>query len=495
MPNTYKTPGVYIQEGNQFPTSIVPVNTCMPVFIGYTETNARHMLPTPIGSLAEYRRQFGWAQPETDVIVTIDTILDSHGHQQLTNLGATMKPKPAQSNAIQPNAVGLNGVTGAGPSSSHILAYAMELFFANGGGSCYVVSVGPYAAAPGTIRLTDLMLGLTAAAAESGITLIVFPEAQGLSIADFATLHNAALQQSAELQDRFVIMDVHGGNASPADSRTDPHAMIETFRSYGIGADNLKYGAAYAPSIETSLELALDETNVEVRLTADGVVKADAPRTLVELKVHDVNLYNFAKARTRVVPCVLPPSAAIAGLYNQIDNTFGVWHAPANTGFAAVKKPVLPIDDTLQDEMTTGVSGKSINAIREFAGRGTLVWGARTLDGNSTDWRYLSVRRFMTFVETSLRVGTAPYTFQPNSARTWVVVQGSIENFLTDLWKQGALKGNKPEEAFFVHVGLGRTMTQQDIVDGRMKITIGLAVVRPAEYMLVTVSQKMDVTN
>jgi hypothetical protein len=136
-------------------------------------------------------------------------------------------------------------------------------------------------------------------------------------------------------------------------------------------------------------------------------------------------------------------------------------------------------------------SGKSVNALRAFTGKGTLVWGARTLAGNDNEWRYVNVRRFFNFVEESAKKATGQFVFEPNDANTWVRVQAMIENFLTTLWRQGALQGVKPEHAFYVAVGLGKTMTALDILEGRMIVEIGLAVVRPAEFIILKFSHMM----
>jgi Bacteriophage tail sheath protein len=120
-----------------------------------------------------------------------------------------------------------------------------------------------------------------------------------------------------------------------------------------------------------------------------------------------------------------------------------------------------------------------------------LVWGARTLAGNDNEWRYVSVRRFFIFVEESTKKATEQFTFEPNDANTWVKVQAMIENFLTTQWRAGALQGIKPEHAFYVAVGLGKTMTPLDILEGRMIVEIGMAAVRPAEFIILRFSHKM----
>ena len=137
-------------------------------------------------------------------------------------------------------------------------------------------------------------------------------------------------------------------------------------------------------------------------------------------------------------------------------------------------------------------TGKSINAIRPFVGEGTLVWGARTLDGNSLDWRYINVRRTMIMIEESIRLAAKAYVFEPNTAQTWVTIRSMIENFLTSVWKAGGLAGAVPTDAFSVHVGLGQTMTPVDILEGKLLITVLVAVTRPAEFIEITFQQQMQ---
>ncbi|NUO09048.1 MAG: phage tail sheath subtilisin-like domain-containing protein [Candidatus Brocadia sp.] len=189
---------------------------------------------------------------------------------------------------------------------------------------------------------------------------------------------------------------------------------------------------------------------------------------------------------------LLPPSGAIAGVYASVDRDRGVWKAPANVSLNSVIGPAVKITHEQQAEFNVDVNaGKSINIIRAFTGKGSLVWGARTLAGNDNEWRYINVRRFFNFVEESSKKATEQFVFEPNDANTWVRVQGMIENFLTFLWRQGAMQGIKPEHAFYVAVGLGKTMTPLDILEGRMIVEIGMAVVRPAEFIILRFSHKM----
>ncbi|PHR95276.1 MAG: phage tail protein [Leeuwenhoekiella sp.] len=189
----------------------------------------------------------------------------------------------------------------------------------------------------------------------------------------------------------------------------------------------------------------------------------------------------------------LPPSAAMAGVYSRIDANRGVWKAPANTSLNSVVGVTELIDHDQQKDINVDVvAGKSINAIRPFTGKGIMVWGARTLAGNDNEWRYISVRRFFNMVEESVKKATEQFVFEANDANTWVKVRAMIENFLNLQWRAGALAGAKPDDAFFVRVGLGETMTAEDILNGVMNIEIGMAVVRPAEFIILKFSHKMQ---
>ncbi|MCY4333704.1 MAG: phage tail sheath subtilisin-like domain-containing protein [Litoreibacter sp.] len=188
----------------------------------------------------------------------------------------------------------------------------------------------------------------------------------------------------------------------------------------------------------------------------------------------------------------MAPSAAMAGIYTAVDNSRGVWKAPANVSVNSVISPTVNIDHAQQENLNVSTTGKSINAIRPFVGEGTLVWGARTLDGNSLDWRYVSVRRTMIMIEESIRLASKAYVFEPNTANTWVTMRSMIENFLNGVWKAGGLAGAVPTDAFSVHVGLGETMTPEDILEGILRITVLVAVTRPAEFIEITFQQQMQ---
>ena len=244
-----------------------------------------------------------------------------------------------------------------------------------------------------------------------------------------------------------------------------------------------RYGAAYWPWLETTLNYTHDDGAVTYVDTAGAAYTGDTTSGLFQAQVKDII------ARLHVE---MPPSSAVAGIYASVDATRGVWKAPANVSVSAIIGPTLKINNVEQQDLNVHSTGKSVNAIRAFKGKGTLVWGARTLAGNDAEWRYVPVRRFFIMVEESVNKASAPFVFEPNDANTWVKVRAMIENFLLLQWRAGALAGAKPEDAFFVRVGLGETMTPADILEGRMILEIGMAPLRPAEFIILRFSQKMQ---
>jgi phage tail sheath protein FI len=680
----YKTPGIYVEEITTLAPSVVAVETAIPAFIGYTEkavdsgSNLR-FVPTRIKSLLEYQSLYGGEFVPASYQVVVDTAAG--------NAVGAVTPRNAN-----------------GTERRYRLANCVRHYYANGGGPCYIVSVGSYADAPAlgnATTPTGLLGGLSRVEPVDDPTLLVFPDGVSLIASEMGSLQVAALAQCEKLQDRFVIMDLCGGD-QPFSPGVDP---IGDFRQ-NVGTGNLKYGAAYYPwvrtiyrpdvhfrqlSLVTALavpipngtidaltgDAAIDglvpavrgaETTVGTVVGAVNVAGMQGPNPLTlsranfaQLPDHFASLFDvlrrlgpaatdaaicqafsnllllpralalalrtlqvvvglptpltlaitqlsqdtdltaavsglvayeknagvmssvlagraaadvindyvslngspwilpnanvtaitasadlfavpsvrttalnaasslrslfdplaasvlslfsaaeflageaerqlFAKhpvfgniveqvARTMVL---LPPSGAVAGVCAAVDRTRGVWKAPANVSLADVSGLAVKVNDQIQEDLNVTSTGKSVNAIRSFAGKGSLIWGARTLAGNDNEWRYVPVRRFFNMAEESIRKATEPFVFEPNDRGTWVRVRAMIENFLTVQWRQGALAGAVTQQAFFVKVGLGETMTAQDILEGLMIIEIGMAVVRPAEFIILRFSHKMQ---
>lgn len=544
-----KTPAVYINEIPGFTNSVVEVETAVPAFIGYTEkatqgSRSLKNLPFRISGMSEFLTYFGGA-PKTQFDIADNPVFD------------TSAATPNRSSFVftEPNAQPIANAE-ADTYQAHTryyLYYSLQLFFDNGGGSCFIVSVGSYADA---IKRDDLQAGLTALIAEPVPTMIVAPDSMSLSRQDHIALSAQILMHCSKLKSRVAILDLFGGETA---INADP-SPIDAFRN-GIGTVGLDYGAAYYPWIETSIVEADDidpsyltpaalttvvgKLNDYVKSIADpkgqavlqnfvthltlapapalpvggGGANPPAPNPApapapnpapapapapVAPQPPPVTPVQAHQALLNTVPFyrplmnalldqvnLLPPSGAIAGVYARTDFTRGVFKAPAGTSILSAVKPMIAVTDDDQQDLNVPLDGKAVNAIRTVPGYGVMVWGARTLNGNSQDTRYVNVRRTLIMLEQSIKAAAQAFMFEPNTATTWVSVESMISNFLTNQWKAGALFGATPAQAFSVGVGLGVTMTADDILDGYLNVLVKVAVVRPAEFIVLTFQQTM----
>jgi phage tail sheath protein FI len=182
-------------------------------------------------------------------------------------------------------------------------------------------------------------------------------------------------------------------------------------------------------------------------------------------------------------PKLVPPGGYVLGLYARTDVDRGVWKAPAND----ILRDVFDLEYHINTAMQEVLNPRGVNAIRNFPGRGIRVWGARTLSSNSL-WKYVSVRRLFIFLEHSIFDGTQWVVFEPNDERLWERVKDTIRLFLRTQWRNGALMGVTEEEAFKIACDRS-TMTQDDILNGRLICEIGIAPVRPAEFVVFRIYQ------
>lgn len=509
-----KTPGVYIVEKSAFPNSVVEAATAIPAFIGITEKaqdgpDSLDKKPWKINSMTEFQQYFGGA-PSPVFNLSVDPL-------------SNKKKDVLFSIPSQDGTVALNVED---TKNQFTLYYNMVMFFANGGGTCYIVSVGTYADGE-PVDKNKVETALAALEKEQEITMIVVPEAASTS--DCKDIQSQMLAHCGKMMNRFAILDVQ-----PKASDEPVSDQIEKFRT-NVGANFLSYGAAYYPWLNTSVlsdkdidgtVLAWSKTDDAPDLTPFFASDSKFPQYFKEIysaiaaatkdiksantancisdeivamknNLHNALLQNFPgyqyivnRVKDRLN--LLPPSAAMAGLYTMVDNTRGVWKAPANVSVNYVNSPTENIDNAQQEDLNMPMNGKAVNAIRTFPGEGVKVWGARTLDGNSQDWRYVNVRRTMMFLEESVKNAAKAYVFEPNMAATWMNVKSMIDNFLRSVWKRGGLAGATPEDAYEIHVGLGDTMTANDILDGIMRVTVLVAITRPAEFIEITFQQQMQ---
>lgn len=329
-------------------------------------------------------------------------------------------------------------------NSCIVMHESIALYFKNGGESCYIIAAG---ICSDQQTSADCRLAMEQALSKtenvSDIGLLVFPNAMLLtSVEDYYGIYVSAMQQCAAVGNRFVLLDVYRINK---DLESD---ILELRSALPDDTVLLRNAAAYAPAI----------------------------------------IVSSGKTGNNIT---LPSAPAIAGVFINTDKTKGIWKAPANINIAGVSELEEMINETDQELLSIDeVGGKSVNAIRSFTGKGNaIIWGARTLAGNDNEWRYIPVRRFIMVIEASVKKSLQQYVFEPNDNNTWTRLQQSVENFLYQYWRNGALQGNVTSNAFFVRCGLGATMTNQDIIEGRLIVEIGLAVIRPAEFIVLRLTQ------
>ncbi|WP_374659475.1 phage tail sheath family protein [Inhella sp.] len=490
-----KTPGVYIAERNPLAGAVVEVATAVPAFIGYTaraEDGGKSLFGVPwrIGSMAEFERFFGGAPP------------------------ARFSLTEAADGAFR---VGAQRYTVAQTGPRFRLYHGMRHYFTNGGGACWVVSVGDYTHAPSE---EALVRGISALQGERESSLLVVPDAVSLALEACIGLQQQMLRQGSDARQRqrFAILDVPNGDQE-LDSPRDP---VNDF-CRRLGQTGLINGAAYFPYLDTTvvdphevdwrhIEHASLTGTVAAMVRADAQASKDVKRLLDAAELGDQTarpagaaelhealiagspaygalMAEICRQMNRLGPC-----AAMAGVYAWVDHERGVWKAPANVRVAGVVMPAVPVSQEQQEGLNLSPQGQSINAIRSFVGEGVLVWGARTLDGNSLDGRYVNVRRTLMMVEESCRLACKALVFEPHVAHTWVAIQSMLGDFLTILWKRGGLAGAVPEQAFSVQCGLGETMTAEDVQQGILRVTVQVAVSRPAEFIEITFQQPMQVS-
>lgn len=453
----YRTPGVYVKEISNLPSSVAGVATAIPAFVGFTEKCTEKLKPVKVTSLLDYTSKFGGSCE-----LTIDEEGKLQGHE-------------------------------------FVMYDSIRLFYDNGGGTCYVASAGTYKEEETDFENLDSGFytqngNLDYLAGIDEITMILFPDAAMLlGSIQLGTLQQAALSHCAELKDRIAILDVPE-NVDLTDFRTK------------LGSTGLSYGAAYYPFLKTCYTHTIgfeemrkiDELKTKLEAAGyneDEFDKMEEGKKDLKIRtlISKVPEYAEKLAELQAEASLIPPSGAIAGIICAVDENKGVWQAPANVSIASVSDVTVRLSDKEQaDYNVDNDYGKSINVIRYFQGKGIIVWGARTLDGNSNEWRYLPVRRLYNYIEESIQKSIQWAVFQPNDANTWMKIQCQIENFLSNLWRDGALAGSTPEQAFYVRVGLNVTMDAKDIQEGRLNVEIGLAAVRPAEFIVLKFSHKVQ---
>ena len=462
---TYRIPGIYQEEISAIPPSVEEIETAIPAFVGYTsravrkETNDLIMVPVKIGSMREFEAFYGFPY-ENELLMKVSA--DSSNKFMLTGCEEQ--------------------------ELKYLLYYSIRIYFENGGGPCYVISVDTFSNPQQVVlkrlfgsRHFGLLDGLNTLTGVQEVTLIVIPEAVKLAAEDYSLLVKAVLSHCDSLGNRFAIFDLFDGDKCTPD--------LNQNRSL-FGNKYLNWGSAYFPFIRTKMthHVSCDGHNVVVEYEGEKV-------PLGFLRSKNFLLYKFVRKVLNNRFVILPPSGAVAGVYVTTDKTRGVWKSPANIKLNRVVQPVVTIDNQLYDMFNAGPeSRKSINNIKSFEGKGTLVLGSRTLAMNDNDGKYIPVNRFKVMVLESLKQSTSWVIFANNDSATWTKIRLIIENYLTLKWQEGALAGLYPQSSFYVKCGLGETMTEQDILEGKTSIEIGLAMIRPFEFSVLSFTHQSKIS-
>lgn len=323
--------------------------------------------------------------------------------------------------------------TFGGLNSASEASYQIKQFFNAGGNNAIILNLP---SPPSASALESALASLNIP-----FNLLCIPTTANLATADVHTVMLAA-QKLCATRNAFYIADI-----PPSKVIANPSAMESWFANSGLNASD--HSAVYYPRL-------------------------NIPDSLHQNALREIGY-----------------SGTVAGIYTRIDNTRGVWRAPAG---AEANIPNATPSFAITDATTGQLNSLAINPIRTFPNMGTVLWGARTATGSATNnsgYQYINVRRLAIYIEQSVQSGLQWVVFEPNSPPLWASIRLTINSFLTQLWKQGALQGTKPDQSFFVKCD-ATTITQTDLDNGRINIQIGFAPIKPAEFVIISITLLTD---
>lgn len=471
------SPGVYVTDIDIFSHKVEPPSSCVPVFFGYTEKaidatgRSLYNRPFPIASLSEFEQVFG---SEIATAICVDT----------KEVVKVSQAKPTFELSF----------TDDYQVPDFMLYLAVKHYFENGGESCIVMALGN--AQQKIFKKQHFTQGLSVLKQEPAINLVVMPDLYSRRFESgqegIADVIDFALNACSQQQNCFLLCDIPQKQQGVNPDAVMVNDFVSSIRSM---PDVRSFGAIYFPFIHTTYQPRVDWDKVELGI--HRVVKLDkkGQQTLSTghfsgMSVADPDLgkkhpdlvAGIKQFVSQTLSVCLPASAAIAGVFCRVDSQRGVWKAPADQVLHTVVKPSVPIDDHFQSIINQHPDGAT-NPIREVKNRGIVVWGARTLAANHSQWEYIVVRRTMSWIRESIYLSLMTFVFEANAPETWRNMENMVQEFLHVLWREGALRGAKQEQAFYVSIGLGETMTQNDVRDNKIIMRIGVALLRPAEFL------------
>lgn len=479
----YKVPGVYIEEDQSLSLSVPAGATAIPVFVG--KFWKKRINPTDDLVLADTQvvRIDNWSEfaARFDTGLTLGKMTITLESKKKPEVNAAAKDVTKdKSNAPKI----LEKVELVETNEWHIQSFgytahrgglSVRAYFENGGGPCYVLALK----SGDEEKIAELIRE------HPEISLLCYCE-------------NNETEMSV-VYGKFKELTANSNQGNPgyfvlADAFYDSTMKPDLKTTFG---DNINQVAAYYPALQMIYRITWPEDD-KIELTG-------APKSVTDFAALKKDKTGDAPKVTQLIAnrltaesiVYLRASVALAGIYARTDQARGVWKAPANVALSGVDglvwdsgglKPVI-VDDDVHGKLNP----QGINAIRHFSGRGYVVWGARTLAGYEGNgdlrWRYIPVRRLFNAAERDIKQAMRQVMFEPNNAPTWEKVRAAIDSYLHTLWRMGGLQGAKPEQAYFVQVGKDVTMSPQEIRDGKLIVKVGMAAVRPAEFIILQFSQ------
>ncbi|MCG1041112.1 hypothetical protein KQH60_00425 [Mycetohabitans sp. B8] len=472
MGGPYKVPGVYIEEDHSLSLSVLSGATAIPVFVGQFFKPGKNEGDPPISI------------PEgTNPVACVRVNNWAEFTKQFDN---TLDLKEA---ALQVANDAIKGTCTVVPNSAS--AISVRAYFENGGGPCYILS----------IQQSTLQADIESA-------ILAYPD---ISLLCYCGNESSEPENVKSTFKNLIDPQKNLGYFVLTDSNLEDVTKVD----FG----NKEQVAIYYPALQMDYQMMMPDDD---KIKLSGNFKSfsppgpSLPPTLKSLS--DYKPKNDAEQRDKeeligkirtlsAIP--LRASGVMAGVYARTDALRGVWKAPANVTLSSVKGTVWPCPTpqqvlqqapqpvTVTDELQEKLNPKGINAIRYFTNQQAyVVWGGRTQNGFDDNpdkrWRYIPVRRLFNAAERDIKAAMRQVVFEPNSQPTWEKVRAAIDAYLHAIWRKGGLQGTKPEEAYFVQVGKNVTMTDADIRAGKLIVKVGMAAVRPAEFIILQFSQKQQ---
>lgn len=517
----YLTPGVYVEEFEIGAKPIEGVSTSTAAFLGETERGPTY--PQLVTSFPEYKRLFGGFFNDTKFLpYAVDGFFNNGGKRAfiariVDKEGALAAEAAVDSVRISAVGEGLWGTRVAfriKPASTVPNGFRLQVHYWTAA-TLPATPVDPVPTDPAEIEATRAQLRQQARPQQSeDFDDLVIDEhspnfvekrvANGLSMLVQLThiAGNTTVPQPGPLT--FLAGGVDGADVDLDDykGRVDPVPATGQKRSGMAALDEPPFedvAIVYAPDAFAEPGLP-EELMTYCENDKYRFLVLDAPRGQAQIATIDprsgmppggrasqyaafyypwITVFDADSGARKLVP----PGGHVAGIYARTDIERGVFKAPANE----VVRGALELEFEVTDGAQGILNPRGVNAIRAFPGRGRRVWGARTLS-DDTLWKYVSVRRLFIFLEASIFRGTQWVVFEPNDQRLWGRVKQTITEFLRTQWRSGALFGATEDEAFFVRVDRS-TMTDDDINNGRLIVLIGVAPVRPAEFVIFRIAQ------